>query len=201
MEIVDLFLCDNLDSLGVFKRDAMVSQCGKYRYWLTRRWGPGKVLLYIMLNPSTADATVDDQTIRRCVYFARRDGYDGISVLNLYAYRATSPKELRAFIGKGGDAVGPDNLYWIRECAHGVSKVVLAWGNLSFKDQDRHHEVLQATFNALPRDVNYLCLGATANESPRHPSRLGNGVKFEEYLPDAYLLPENSSVRRYILGR
>jgi hypothetical protein len=202
MELVDLFLCDNLDFLGVLKRDALVSPCGKYRYWLIRRWGPGdKVLLYLMLNPSTADASQDDQTVRRCVYFARRAGYDAATILNLYAYRATSPRTLRTFIEKGGDAVGPDNLYWIMECSHGVPKVVLAWGNMSFKDQDRHHEVMRATFRVLPRDVRYLCLGATANESPRHPSRLGNQVEFEEYLPDVALLPEDSEVRQYILGR
>lgn len=200
MELVDLFLCGNLDSLGVLKRDALVSPCGKYRYWLTRRWGPGKVLPYIMLNPSTADALKDDQTVRRCVYFARREGYDGIIILNLYAYRTTYPKELETCDLRGEDPVGPENLQWVREHTKDAKQVVLAWGGMSFKDMDRHKEVIRATFCVLPRDVSYLCLGATANESPRHPSRLGNDVQFEEYLPDAYWLPEGSTVRQKILG-
>lgn len=200
MELVDLFLVENLDFMGTLRRDACISPCGKYRYWLTRTWGPGKVLPYIMLNPSTADANVDDQTVRRCIYFARREGYDGLVVLNLYAYRTAFPKELVKAQRAGVDVVGPENLHHIHERTQGASKVVLAWGNLPLGYPWPVAPTMRATFAALPRDVEYLCLGATVNESPRHPSRLGNKVAFEEYLPSISELPEDSRVRRKILG-
>jgi len=75
-------------------RSAVLSDCGTYRYSLTRRWSPGPLLGWVMLNPSRADALVDDPTIRRCVGFARRWGFAGIVVRNLYALRATDPREL-----------------------------------------------------------------------------------------------------------
>jgi hypothetical protein len=68
---------------------------GSYRYRLDRWWGPGKRLVFVMLNPSTADAMKDDQTIKRCMYFARREKCDGITVVNLFAWRTTFPSELR----------------------------------------------------------------------------------------------------------
>jgi hypothetical protein len=192
---------DMLDLLtGPITSDALISPCGKYRYWLTRRWGQGKLLPYIMLNPSTADALKDDQTVRRCMFFARRLGYDGILVLNLYAFRATQPKDLEAAAAAGVNVVGPENLRWVEELTKDSMEVVLAWGGMTFKEMDHHGEVILATLSALPRDVTYLCLGATANESPRHPSRLGNEARFEEYLPGIEWLPEDSSVRRKILG-
>lgn len=85
---------------------AGISECGTYRYWLCREWSPGlDSLVWLMLNPSTADATQDDPTIRRCMGFARRWGYGGITVVNLYAYRATNPRDLLT----AADPVGPEN--------------------------------------------------------------------------------------------
>lgn len=165
---------------------------GSYRYRLDRWWGPGKRLVFVMLNPSTADALKDDQTIKRCMYFARREKCDGITVVNLFAWRTTFPSELRKALADGHDIVGPRNLETIREVTAGRSDVVLAWGQMSFKDADRYNEVLRKTFAAMPERIDFLCLGATANESPRHPSRLGNDAEFEEYIPDLTLLPEGS---------
>ena len=69
---------------------AGISECGCYRYWLTRTWNPRRATLcWVLLNPSTADADRDDPTIRRCQGFARSWGYGGIVVVNLFAYRAT----------------------------------------------------------------------------------------------------------------
>src|SRR5689334_20041621 len=72
-------------------KSAVLSPCGLYRYRLTRRWGDGPALLFVMLNPSTADATEDDPTIRRCTGFAKREGMPAIEVVNLFAWRATDP--------------------------------------------------------------------------------------------------------------
>lgn len=72
------------------KKDATISDCGKYRYRLSRIWEPGRpVATFVMLNPSTADATNDDATIRKCMGFARRWNLGGIHVGNLFAYRAS----------------------------------------------------------------------------------------------------------------
>ena len=87
---------------------AVVSDDGLYRYILTRTWDRSlPALVFCMLNPSTADATVDDPTIRKCIGFAQRLGYGGIIVVNLFAYRATKPRELYAQLAAGstlGDA-------------------------------------------------------------------------------------------------
>lgn len=88
----------------MIQKEASISGCGRYRYALHRWWGHGTTLGFIMLNPSTADADIDDPTIRRCMGFARDFGYDGIRVFNLYAYRATKPADLwKADEPTGGD--------------------------------------------------------------------------------------------------
>jgi hypothetical protein len=107
---------------------ATISECGRYRYHLERSWASKPdYLLWVMLNPSTADATKNDATIRRCIGFAQRLGYTGILVGNLYALRATNPRALRAPPG-GIDAVGPENNRWLRMLAGRASKIICAWG-------------------------------------------------------------------------
>lgn len=87
------------------RKGAFISECNLYRYWLTREWGEGgNLMAFVMLNPSTADANIDDPTIRRCVGFAKREGRNGIVVVNLFAGRATDPDEMF----KMRDPVGPD---------------------------------------------------------------------------------------------
>lgn len=88
----------------VMERSAVISDCGRYRYRLTRRWGDGYALPWIMLNPSTADGETDDPTIRKCIGFATRLGYPAIEVFNLYAWRATKPRDLPIC---SGDPIGP----------------------------------------------------------------------------------------------
>lgn len=108
-------------------RGATLSEDRCYRYDLWRRWDDGPLLAWIMLNPSTGDAEVDDATLRRCMGFARRDGYAGIVVRNLFAYRSTKPASLRL----ADDPVGPDNDTWLEQLAgdrFGVAQVVAAWG-------------------------------------------------------------------------
>ena len=87
------------------RKEAVISDCGAYRYHLARIWEEGpqhsglrhlwrpKNLAFVMLNPSTADAYEDDPTIRRCIGFGQRDAFDSITVLNLFAGRATKPKD------------------------------------------------------------------------------------------------------------
>jgi hypothetical protein len=110
------------------ERYAVISECGQYRYSLVRKWAVGKHLTFVMLNPSTADATVDDATIRKCIGFAKRYGYASIYVYNLYAFRATKPKDL--FVAN--DPVGPANDNFLRYACDlanlGEVPIVCAWG-------------------------------------------------------------------------
>lgn len=145
------------------KRSADLSDCGTYRYRLIRQWSAFESLLpFIMLNPSTADADIDDPTIRRCVGFAHRLGFGGVGVWNLYAYRATKPADL----WRAGDPIGPDNDRRLRnlfQWAHIAGRpVVAAWGANAKPERVRH--VL-----AMDGAANLRCLGLTKQGAPRHP--------------------------------
>lgn len=110
------------------RADATISSCGTYRYRLTRDWaetGRGHAL-WVMLNPSTADADSDDQTLRTCQGFAQRWGYDGITVANLFALRSTDPKALY----NHPDPVGPgnDETLGLLFDDPKISLVMVAWG-------------------------------------------------------------------------
>lgn len=138
---------------------------GDYRYHLTRRWGPKiDTVIWVMLNPSTADADVDDPTIRRCISFSAGLGADSARVVNLYAYRATDPKHLLAV----EDPVGPMNDTVIREAllaARAVRyPVIVAWG-VNAK-ADRVSEFVRIADECR---VPLHCLGITKSGMPRHP--------------------------------
>lgn len=142
----------------IIQRDAVISACGRYRYRLSRIWDPRKPsLVWIMLNPSTADADTDDPTIRRCMGFSHREDCGGIEVLNLFAWRATSPQGLR----KTYYPIGPDNDGWIKEVLHPHSRVVAAWGNHG-SYLGRGDTVMK---NLIKSGLHVLCLG----DKPRHP--------------------------------
>lgn len=106
--------------------EATISACGKYRYKLSRVWDKNlPKVLFIMLNPSTADAKEDDPTIRRCIGFAKSWGYGGIMVGNLFAYRSTDPKQLLSV----ENPVGDDNNKSVSEMGEECKIIVCAWGN------------------------------------------------------------------------
>jgi hypothetical protein len=145
------------------RRAAHLSDCGQYRYVLHRMWGDGLPLTFAMLNPSTADAEQDDPTISRCVGFARREGYDGIRVVNLYAFRATKPADLwRAAEPTGGER-NDDLLREIGRQAKGAWPLVAAWGAQP-RARGRIAQVL-----AMPGWDRVIALGVTKDGSPRHP--------------------------------
>lgn len=189
-----------MDDLTIV-REGVTSPCGQYLYRLSRRWGTAPVLPFLLFNPSPSHILTDDRVIRRCTYFARREGCGGIVILNLYAYRTRCKEDLLRFIGQGGDGVGPENLKWVRETMRDEGRIILGWGGMTYKDQDRHGEVIRATFDVLPREITYWCLGATGNESPRHPSRVGNDVPLEDYWPGVEWVPKDSAAYRYITER
>ena len=100
--------------------DAKISDCGQYRYMLKRIWEQGKPLvLFICLNPSTADVEQDDPTVRKCISLARDLGYGGLIMANLFAFRATKPKDLKS----ARNPVGPENDAWLRKLRKQASVV------------------------------------------------------------------------------
>jgi hypothetical protein len=129
-----------------------------YRYLLWRRWADADSLLFVMLNPSTADAGRDDPTIRRCRGLAAAWGFGGVEIANLYAFRATDPRDLaraRAPVGARNDDV-------LADAAARAGAIVVAWGI--------HGEAQRAAAVArllAPRPL--YCLGITRSGAPRHP--------------------------------
>lgn len=123
-----LFDCPDL----VDERGASLSPCGRYRYKLWRRWDWARpAVLFVMLNPSTADAERDDPTIRKCIGFARRWGMGGIRVVNLYAWRATKPTALKHVRQPVGEDLGGYNAndLAISAAASDAGRMVVAWGS------------------------------------------------------------------------
>lgn len=139
-------------------RGAHLSPARAYRHRLWRTWDPGRPPLgWIMLNPSTADAYDDDPTIRRCIGFARRDGYGGIVVANLFDLRTAYPGALH----DADDPVGPHRDPWghLTDCPN----VVAAWGAVHRHLEWRVRDVLDLS----PRTL--WCVGTTQDGHPRHP--------------------------------
>lgn len=149
-------------------RDAVFDATGAYRYRLDRSWsarGPG--LCWVLLNPSTADASSDDPTIRRVMSFSRSWGYSAARVVNLFAWRTTRPKGLRTV----DDPVGPENDTTILETADRSDRIVVAWGNNGSlanpqSGRPRHQEVLDMLGPHLNKVAS---LGLTARSHPAHP--------------------------------
>jgi hypothetical protein len=141
-----------------------------YRYTLRRSLsGKGGIINFIMLNPSTADEIDDDATIRRCKGFAERWGFSGLVVTNLFAYRATQPKDLKALLKqKGGHKVviGKDNVANLEREANSASAIVCAWGNHCDVLPQHHVDVI-----GMLRKYDIFCIRKTAKGNPAHPSR------------------------------
>lgn len=151
-------------------RSALISDDGIYRYSLDRVWNPyASVLTFIMLNPSTADALVDDPTIRRCMGFAKRDGFGGIRVLNLYAFRATNPKDMFRAL----DPIGPLNNQQFTEFDMN-SGVVAAWG--ANAKPDRIAQVMK-----LLQGAPVWHLDLTKAGQPKHPLYLPGDARYERF--------------------
>ena len=148
-------------------RTALFSRDRRLRYRLARRWGDGAAVCFVLLNPSTADWTREDPTVRRCIGFAQALGYGALEVVNLYAYVATDPAKLR----RAGYPVGRSNDRHIEATARECERVVLAWGVHAAR-LARPLEVLRLLQRM---GVEPHCLRRTASGHPEHPLRLPLG--------------------------
>jgi hypothetical protein len=178
-------------------KGAVISKCGCYRYRLWREWrgphdpkhwswsigvprfGTPKACVFVMLNPSTADGRYDDATIRNCVGLAQAWSYERLEVVNLFAYRATDPRQIMAL--DLDTAVGPDNRDWVEKTLENAGLVICAWGNHgSYLGQDQ-------TMLGWLDSVKTFCLGLTSSGNPRHPLYMPRDLVLRRFNPKVIL--------------
>jgi hypothetical protein len=159
--------------LAAMRGTAMITGCGKYRYQLTREWGEEPTLLFILLNPSTADAEYNDPTVLKCVRYAKRWGYGRLVIVNLFAYRSTDPAQLLTCdnpVGLGNDAI-------IYAACEEAAEIVCGWG--------AHGSYLgRGVFiqrELVARGYKPVCLGLCQNGEPKHPLYLSNDAERVHY--------------------
>lgn len=141
------------------RNDAVLSPDREYRYQLSRCWDVEKpTLAFLMLNPSTADESEDDPTIRRCLGYAKDWGYGSLIVGNLFALRATDPSELRDH----PEPVGLKNEEHLRSICHEAEMVIAAWGT-DGSINGRGREVVEMI------DADLYALNTTKEGHPNHP--------------------------------
>lgn len=148
---------------------AIVSDCGLFRYVLGRAWGHANAasVTWVMLNPSTADAGSDDPTVRKVVGFSQRWGFGSANIVNVWPYRATSPKVLMAALRRYevSRGVAELNLQYVRGTCRSADLVVAAWGGNAKPCPDLAR--VERTLTECCRPV--VCLGHTVSGQPRHP--------------------------------
>ncbi len=152
-------------------RDAIFSDCGQHRYMLYRWWGYNnlydsnlKMISFIGLNPSTANADDDDATIRRVIAFAKREGYGGLYMLNLFSLVSTDPKALLTH----PEAVGPACESWMENHTPPGRTVVFCWGAFP--------EAQKRAADIIARYPDALCFGKTKGGHPKHPLYLAGNT-------------------------
>lgn len=163
----------HLSQLALFPpaivKSAVISDCGVYRVELRRIWDDTLPLLVVcMLNPSRADAEVDDPTVLTLIHFGKLWGYGGLLIVNLYAFRASHPKEMFA---AGAAAVGPENEKYLAKAVlyarENGGKLLVAWGN------DGNDRAIWFSGWARAQGVELICLGITQSGAPKHPMARG----------------------------
>ena len=145
---------------------AVYSDCERYRYTLTRTWdAAGGRVLFIMLNPSTATEMQNDPTVERCERRARALGYGAFRVCNIFAWRSTDPREMRA----QPDPVGPENDAAILEGLNWADATIAAWGSHgAHMGRGAYVAALLRSAGTLPQH-----LGLTKDGQPKHPLYIG----------------------------
>lgn len=154
--------------------NAVLSNDQRYRYRLYRQWNKltgsaqesaiPRIIMWVMMNPSTADALVDDPTIRRCISFSKQWGYDALYVGNVYAYRSTDPNVILKLLRDGNtvEAQGPENYKHLVEMGHQSARVVYAWGKNAGPG-------IEHTLGLYEPLEGFWCLGKNKDGTPKHP--------------------------------
>ena len=156
--------------MSFINKTANFSTCRKYRYSLSRIWDKQKkFVLFIGLNPSTADEKVDDPTIRRCSGYAQKWGYGGFIMVNLFAYRTTLPSNLK----KVKYPVGRDNDKYIVKLSKKADITVAAWGN--------NGNLYRRDKQVLSLVPNLMCLKVNKSGQPAHPLYLNKDLKLTKF--------------------
>jgi hypothetical protein len=148
--------------------EAVYSACERYRYSLTRVWGTGPKALFILLNPSTATEMQNDPTIERCERRARALGFGAFRVVNIFAFRATDPRDMRSV----DDPIGPDNDTAVLQAAAWARLILCGWGGHGT------HLGRGVAVEAMLRQTGAALfhLGFTKDRQPKHPLYIGYAV-------------------------
>ena len=152
------------------KSSALFSECRTYRYALWRVWDESlDSIVFIGLNPSTADESHNDPTISRCINFARKWGYGGLCMANLFAYRATQPRIMML----ADDPIGPENDQILFDLVSKAHVVIAAWGN---------HGSFMGRSEQISKSIHNLkCLGINKSGEPSHPLYLNESTNLISY--------------------
>lgn len=160
-------------------KGAVIVADWRYLLWRTVEGSTDtRVCLWGLCNPSKADAVDEDLTVTKCLGFAGRWGYGRVLVVNPLAYRGM-PEKVAADAARGVDVVGPDNAAWVRWALAQADRIVVGWGMQTFLAETHVRTFLRD----LPAGRELLCLGTTADGSPRHPSRLAYATPLSPYSP------------------
>ncbi len=162
---------------GDARSTAVYSDCERYRYLLTRVWDDAEEkALFVMLNPSTATEVQNDPTVERCERRARALGFGGFRVTNIFAWRDTDPRAMRA----AADPVGPGNDDAIRDSCDWADRIIAAWGT-----HGAHLErgpVVEALLRSTGRPVHHL--GLTKDGHPKHPLYIAYSEQPRLWFPE-----------------
>lgn len=166
----------------IARRAATFSEDRQYRYLLERDLDSGLLepegtMVFVMLNPSLADADREDRTLNRCIHFAARERCQRIRVVNLYGFVTPYPEQL----GWVPDPVGPDNDRHVLAAVADADRLVVAWGGGPWAARRWKHvrDLLRHELGVAAGGA--LCLGTTLSGAPRHPSRLANAAQLEPW--------------------
>ncbi len=171
-------MSDLFEPQDAIERDAVLSDCGRYRYLLRRAWDHTKPrALFVMLNPSTADAKVDDATIRSCIRLCKSWGYGSFEVCNLYGWRSTDPDALN--VGDMPMMIGEKNADVMDAAIGRCDVVICAWG--AHASARLRQQAVCSTVKAMKPAV--YCLGKTKSGAPKHPLYIKTGTPLEVYQP------------------
>jgi hypothetical protein len=158
--------------------NAVISDCGRYRYRLDRDCGAGKlVIAYFGVNPSTADASIDDATVRKWRGFSTRLGASRFIVGNVFAYRATDVHEL----ARCADAIGPLNRHYLYEIAAEADVLIPCWGSRDKLPKQLRHAFDMTMSDLIAAGKPVKVFGRSKSGDPLHPLMLGYNTTINEW--------------------